>query len=187
MKKYILLLALVFGFQFAKAQDFIATEKYTVVDAITTKQQEYNSTTLSVVKSEDTSKKVATLKITDIDLFDEIEITVLNNPNLENIHEVIKVELTYIACCANSESYYYLATKDGDFVSLPSIENVYCDIPQATLHYIFPNQKYGQEDTILTTAINYTESYKIKNIEILKSFAWNNDDFDSKDAITALQ
>ncbi len=187
MKKYIILLALAFGFQFTKAQEFTATEKYMVVDAITTKQQEYGSTTLSIVTSEDTSKKVTTLKVTDIDLFDEVEITVLNKPNLYNVTEVIKVELTYIACCANSESYYYLATKDGDYVSLPSIENVYCDIPQATLHYIFPNQKYGQEDTILTTAINYTESYKIKDIEVLKSFIWNDDDFNSKDAITALQ
>ncbi len=186
MKNYIIILALVFGFQYAKAQDFQETDKYIAVNKLTTKQQEYGFSLIDIVATNDASNKIATIEIEDFDLFEGLNVTTLSNPNLKNISEVIKVDVEYVACCAHVETYYFLATTDGDYVSLPAIENVYCEDTLASNHYTFPSQTFGKENTILTTKAHYNEAYDIKDIEVLKQMVWddNYNDFDNSYAVT---
>ena len=65
-------------------------------------------------------------------------------------------------------------------------EPEYAYEPISDIHYIFPNQSFGKEGTILRAALQYTEKYTIKDIKVLRSIAWNDDDFDTEDAITAI-
>lgn len=185
MKKYSIILALIFGFQFVIAQEFTTTEKYVAVNELTTKQQEYTFRLVNIVAANDSSKKIGTIEIEDLDFFEELEITTLPNPNLDNVNEVIKVEVVYLACCAHTETYYFLATNDGEYTTLPFLENVYCDIEDTLTQYIFPNQEYGQKNSILTSAVKYTQTNTIKDMDILKKIVWNDDDaFDYEYAVT---
>ncbi len=184
--KNIILLAFTFTLYVTNAQDFNTTEKYTLMNARSIGQEEEGLAQIDLVSSEDSSKTIAIVDITELELLENIRVTVLSEPNLEDINEIVKVELEYSACCVSTDTYYFLVTKENDFIALPRIENVYCDAPQIDTHYVFPNQTYGQEGKILKAELQYTETYTIKDIEVLQSFVWNDDDFDYQDAITAI-
>jgi len=181
MKNLITLLIIAFSFQFTNAQEFIETEKYTITGITKTKQQEYTSSLFNVVLAEDNSVKIATLSIQDIDFLEDIDVSVLANPNLDNIEEVIKVDVNYNTCCTHTETYYFMVTDENDFISLPHIENAYCEDTVSEVKYIFPAQTLGKENTILKTAVNFTESFTIQDILILQSFVLNDDNFDNYD------
>ncbi len=183
--KNCILLAFALCFFTAQAQDFKTSEKYALVNQRTIGQEEEGGALIDLVVADDTSNVVATIKIGELELFEGIQISVLLNPGLETITEILKVEVEYAACCSGTQSYYFLVNNEQEYTALPLLENVYCDMPQADTHYIFPSQAHGKEDIILRAELHYTEKYTIKDIKVLQSFVWNDDDFDYEDAITA--
>ncbi len=185
MKKFILL-ACVLGLYTANAQKFKETEQYTIVQEQLIGQEEEGMALMGLVASDDTSKTITLLNIVELELLEEVHITRLSNPGLKDISEILKVELEYAACCSSTETYYFLVTDANDFIALPRIENVYCDMPQSDEHYIFPSQMHGQEGMIVKVEMQYTKTHTIKDIKVLQSFAWNDDDFDYEDALTAI-
>ncbi|WP_339724429.1 hypothetical protein [Maribacter stanieri] len=185
MKNLILFIA-VLSVYITNAQEFQLTDTYNVANQRTIGQEEEDTWVLDVIVSENPGNSLGTLTISDFGLLDEIRISVLKNPELENISEVLKVTLEYSACCASTEEFYYLVTNDNDFIALPSVKNEYGYEPISDIHYIFPNQSFGKEGTILRAALQYTETYTIKDIKVLRSIAWNDDDFDTEDAITGI-
>ncbi|APQ16136.1 hypothetical protein A9200_10830 [Maribacter hydrothermalis] len=168
------------------AQEFQLTDKYDVTNQRSSGQQEEDIWLVDVIVTNNPESHVATLSISDFGLLDEIRISVLSNPDLEDINEILKVTVEYNACCSSTEEYYYLVSNDNDFISLPGIKNEYAYEPITDIHYIFPNQLFGKEGTILRAALQYTETATIKEIKVLRSIAWNDDDFDTEDAITAI-
>ena len=189
MKNSILLtltfLACTFGLSTTNAQEFQTSEKYSVVNERIVGQEEEGISQIDLVASEDNSKTIAILDISAIELLEEAHITILTEPNLGAIHEILKVELEYAVCCTVTDTYYFLVTNENDFVALPKLENEYCGETQVDTHYIFPSQKYGKEGTILKAELQYTDTYTIKDIDVLQSIVWNDDDFDYEDVITA--
>jgi len=183
MKNLMTLLIAVICFQFTNAQEFIKTKKYTITNKTNTKQQEEDITLFDVAVTKDNSIKVATLSILNIDFLEDIDISVLPKPNIENIEEVIKVTINYSTCCSHTETYYFMATEDKNYVSLPYLESLYCEGTVSETEYIFPVQTLGKENTILIATINSTETNTVKNVEILQSFVLNDDEFIDNDEI----
>ncbi len=180
-----ILLVFTFCILTVQAQEFKTTEKYALANERSTGQEEEGSALIDVMVSSDTSNPVATIKIDELELFEGIQITVLPNPGLEKITEILKVTVEYAACCSGTQTYYFLVSDEQEFTELPLLENVYCDTTLADTHYIFPSQEFGREGTVLQAELHYTEKYTIKDIKVLQSFVWNDDDFDYEDAITA--
>lgn len=187
MKNYILFIVFAFGFFTVNAQEFKETKKYIAKHEIDKKQQEFLTTQIQIIALDETSEKVATVAISDSDLFEELRISVLASPELKDIHEIIKVELEYHAYSVEIDTYYFLVTNKGAYIALPKVTKVYDDILQPIEDYIFPTQKHGQEETIIRAEFKYTKNYTIEEIEVLKSYAWNDDDFGSEEAVTAIQ
>jgi len=186
MKNLIILLITILSFQFTNGQEFTKTNKYTVANRMDTKQQEYATALFDIVSTEDEAFKIATLSILDIDFFENVEISLLSNPNLEKIDEIIKVDINYGTCCNHVETHYFMITDDKDSISLPYVENEYCENTSSEVQYIFPIQALGQEPVILKTELNYTEKQIIKSHKTLQSFAWNDDDFIDNESIAYL-
>jgi hypothetical protein len=184
--KNLILFAFILGVCVTNAQEFQLTDKYNVTNQRMNDQELEDSWLVDVIVSENPGNRLGTLTISDFGLLDEIRISVLKKPELENVSEVLKVTLEYSACCASTEEFYYLVTNDNDFIALPSVKNEYAYDPISDIHYIFPNQSFGKEGTILRAALQYTETYTIKDIKVLRSIAWNDDDFDTEDPITAI-
>ncbi|WP_282161012.1 hypothetical protein [Ulvibacterium marinum] len=188
MKKIVTVFAIALGCFTINAQEFTATERYIVMNERSNEQKEENGPALiDLVATDDPSDPIATLRIAEQELLEEVHITSLRAPGLEGIAEILKVELAYSACCISTDTYYFLVSEDNDFISLPRLENVYCEGSEADTHYIFPSQAYGQEGTILQAKKHYTTTYEVKDIEVTQSFVWNDDDFDQEEAISAIK
>ncbi|WP_109433894.1 MULTISPECIES: hypothetical protein [Aquimarina] len=176
MKNVAIIIILFQSFQFVNAQQgFAETQNFLVTTEIMNQDQEHPSYVINLVRSEDDSQKISTLTIEDTELFEDIFITTLENPGLEGISEVIKMEIEYLACCAHVEAYYYMVKEDNTIVALPELRNVYCENSDTDFQYIFPNQEYGIKGNILETQTFYKETVKdIKYVNLKQSFAWNN-------------
>jgi hypothetical protein len=185
MKK-LTLFAFILGVCVTNAQEFQLTDKYNVTNQRSIGQEEEDTWAIDVIVSENPSNSLATLSIQDFGLLDEIRISVLDNPGLDDITEILKITIEYNTCCASTEEFYYLVSNENDIIALPSVKNEYAYEPISDIHYIFPNQSFGKEGTILRAALQYTETYTVKDIKVLRSIAWNDDDFGTEDAITAI-
>ncbi|TVZ14776.1 hypothetical protein [Maribacter sp. MAR_2009_72] len=185
MRKFIFL-AFVFCVCATNAQEFKLTDIYDVANQRTVGQEEEDTWAVDIIVTNDPEKSIATLNIADFGLLDEIRISVLEEPALEGITEILKITLEYNTCCASTEEQYYLVTADYDVIALPSIKNEYGYDPISDIHYIFPNQPFGKEGTILRAVVQYTETHTIKDISVLRSIAWNDDDFGQEEALTAI-
>ncbi|WP_109302605.1 hypothetical protein [Aquimarina sp. AU474] len=177
MKNVAIIIILFQGFQFLNAQKgFIKTEKYLVTTEITDQEQDFPAYIVNLVRSDDSSEKISTLTINDTELFEDIFITTLENPGLEGISEVIKMEVEYLACCAHVESYYYMVEENGNIVALPELNNVYCEDSDTDFQYIFPTQEYGIAGNILQTQTFYKNTTDIKYVNLKQSYAWNDNE-----------
>lgn len=177
MKNTIIFFALLIGLQFSNAQDFQESKKYSIKANLKTKNQEYDNYTFDLIKSNDNSKKVTTFTINEIDLFEDVFISTLENPGLDGVSEIIKVEIEYIACCANVETYYLLVTEENNIISLPQLDNVYCENTDTVLQYNFPNQEHGALGSIVKNEVLYTDLGEIESVTRIQKFTWYDDDF----------
>ncbi|MFD2562836.1 hypothetical protein [Aquimarina rubra] len=175
MKKIIVFFILILGFQFMKAQSFQNTGKYAAVTEIKENGSEQPTCIVNLTRLGGISEDLATFTINDIELFEDIFITTLENPGLEGISEVIKMEVEYLACCAQVESYYFLVTDDSNtIIPLPQLTNVYCENADTDTQYTFPNQEYGIKGNILETETLYKETSEIiKYVNLKQSLTWN--------------
>lgn len=187
MKNLITILILTFASQFINAQKFIETDRYVVVNKVTEKQQEYTAF-FDIISIGNNAQKVTTIGVSDLDTFDGIVINVLPNPNLENIKEIIRIDTNYSACCGHTDAYYIMVTDDNDFISLPKIENTYCDEAVSEVQYIFPKQAFGKENMVIKTEITYSANIEnVKSTKILQSLVWNDDIFNDGETIAYSQ
>jgi len=177
MKKIILTLVILISFQWLPAQEFVKTKEYQIVEKNKVKESEYTPHVFQLVSTAPDGPAIATYEVTFNDTFEEIEISVLDNPELEGVDRVIKVDLIYAACCTSEETYYYLAKDNGDFIGLPKVENVYCGSEATLQSYIFPNQTFGIEGAVLKKKVAYTSAKEIKKIETIQQIVWNDSDF----------
>ncbi|WP_108868854.1 hypothetical protein [Aquimarina aquimarini] len=191
MKNIAIIIILFQSFQSTIAQHvFTQTEEFEVSTKVMKKENTPPSYRINLVHSDkkDTDN-IATFTIEDTDLFEDVFVTSLNNPGLEGVSKVIKMEIEYLACCAHVEAYYYLVKEDNTTVLLPELKNVYCENSDTDLQYIFPNQKYGIEGNILKTETIYQETETttdIKYVNLKQSYAWNDGDVIKKSKTTAI-
>ena len=81
--------------------------------------------------------------------------------------EVINIEFSYTGCCSSIYDNYTLMGDDGNYENLAELYNVHCDGPEPELDYIFPNEKFGQEQVILKAIKKYIDFDIIDSIEIV--------------------
>lgn len=173
MKKIIVFFVLILGFQFMKAQSFQKTEKYKAVTEIKENGTEQLTCIVNLVRLGGISENVFTFEVKDIELFEDIFITTLEKPGLEGISEVIKMEVEYLACCAEVDSYYFMVNDENELIKLPHLTNVYCENSNTDSQYTFPTQEYGISGNILETETLYKETSEKKYVNLIQSFIWN--------------
>lgn len=177
MKNVIICFILLIGFQFMKAQSFQETVKYIVKTEIKEDGSEFPSRVVSLLSRGGISEELVTLTINDSELFEDIFITTLENPGLDGVSEVIKMQVEYLSCCAEVESYYYLIKEDNEIIPLPHLTNVYCDNTNTDSQYIFPNQPHGLENSIRETEFSYSDDFEIAYTNVKQNFTWENNEF----------
>lgn len=174
MKNVAIIIILFQSFQFVYAQKgFIETENYIVTTEIKDQGKDNPAYIVNLVRADESSDTISTLTISDTELFEDIFISTLENPGLEGISEVIKMEVEYLACCAHVESYYFMVGENNDVIELPELKNVYCEDSDTDFQYIFPNQEFGITGNILQTQTFYKNASDVKYVNLKQSYAWN--------------
>ena len=186
MKNSIIFFILLISFQFMNAQSFNKTDKYKVVTEIKENGTEFPTYVVNLVRSGGISEKLSTVTIDDTELFEDIFITALENPGLEGVSKVIKMEVEYLACCAEVNSYYYMITDDNQLVLLPELTNIYCENGNTNSQYTFPSQEYSVKGNILQTETLYNKTSKSNDVSLKNSLTWNDNKFEHSANNTAI-
>ena len=175
MKNLILILVLFNSILFANAQEFESTDAYEVSIKPIVNDKEQTLFNASVVMTSNPETVVTNFKIISPDRIKSMSIQTLKQPDLLDVVEIIKMELTYSEPQAYTISKYVLVKNDQSYVDLPAIVNMTENLPKSDTLYAFPNQAFGEANKIVILEINFNEAELIENIEVLKAFAWNDD------------
>lgn len=176
MKNITILFVLLIGFQFMKAQSFQKTEAYAATTEIKKNGSELPTYLVNLVRLGGISEKLTTITINDAEPFEDIFISTLENPGLEGISEVIKMEIESITCCAQVDTYYFMLTKQNTIIALPKLQNVYCENSDTDFQYTFPSQLFGMKDKIIETETLYSGVSEVKYVSLKQSFILNDGD-----------
>lgn len=176
MKLFFTIITLILCFTI-NAQDFTDTNHYRLTDyskILNTTKIDYNkSFEIALIKDDEPLVKLISLSKNDLDLFLDTKIDVLKNPDLNNIKEVIRVRFEFLDTCIKFETQYFLVTYEDLLIKLPVLSYSQCEQDaNKQIEYLFPNQKFGKENTIIQSLSFINEENVIESIKIKKLIIW---------------
>lgn len=176
MKNILFIIAVVFTTQLSFAQDFEPTNDYHIALENSLSENEEVNVRALLQSTANAQENLSFFPVVSGENINEIVISTLENPVLNGVKRVIKIDVKYIEYCTYTISNYILETVKGDFISLPMLTNENCDDEPKQLVYLFPSQAFGKENQILTSQIEIEES-TIKTASQEDSFIWNDDSY----------
>lgn len=158
------------------SQEFKTSTMYQITDfksqLDTNKNETSKQIELFLFKDGQAITKLINLDKDDLDFYLDATIKVLENPTLTNVKQVIKVEFEFLSCCSNYESLYFMVTNNDELIKLPQLDYMQCEYATDKMEYIFPNQKFGQANTILTTESFLDEHQETESVTIVSTKNW---------------
>lgn len=176
MKNILLIFAIIFTTQISFSQDFKPTTKYILALENSLSENEDISIKALLQATNDTGKNLSFFPLVSGENINEVVISTLENPVLNGVQRVIKIDVKYIEYCTYTISNYVLETTKGDYISLPMLTNEDCNDEPSQLVYLFPSQAFGKDNQIITSQI-MVESNTIKAATNEDSFIWNDDSY----------
>ena len=179
MKRIITLITLfisltIFSQEFKTSLDYTITNFKSELNK--TKNKHAKQLEVYLYKNDEPITKLINLDKDDLDFFMDVTVQVLENPNLKDVKQIIKIEFEFLACCSSYESLYFIQTTDNEIVKLPQLDYMFCEYATDKMEYVFPAQKFGQENVILTTTSYLDISQKTESIAILNTQIWEEKD-----------
>ena len=184
MKNYILIIVLLASLNLVTAQEFEATTAYTVSINGNLDAQEIVQNNATLATGVERSIVLTTFPVEAVENIHNISVSELENPGLEGVIKVLKIETSYVEYCSYLVSQYLLVTTNGDYISLPSLGNTRCNDTKTEVRYLFPNQKFGKANQIVRAEVGYTETTSVSTSVTQQIFIWNDDDFGTMGAIS---
>ena len=176
MKNILLIIAVIFTAQLSFSQDFEPSNKYILALENALSENEDVSIKALLQATNDAEENLSFFPLVSGENINEVVISTLENPVLNGVQRVIKVDVKYIEYCTYTISNYILETKKGDFISLPMLTNEDCNDEPSQLVYLFPSQAFGKENQIITSQI-MVEANTVKAATQEDSFIWNDDSY----------
>ncbi len=175
---------LLLGCQFVNAQEFKETNAYIVSMNGETNKQETLATKAVLQRQSETTIALTSFPLEAAQTMNSVKVTELDNPGLNGVKKVLKIDAKYTEYCAYIVSQYILVTNDGDYISLPRIGNTMCNDSTSEIKYIFPNQKFGKANQIVRSEVGISNTTTISEATTQETFSWNDDDFGTSGAIS---
>lgn len=125
------------------------------------------------LRNRNNHKNLVTFPISELEFYEGTTLKVNHIKTLQNIFKLVRVVLTYGACCSSTYEYFYLVGKNNRLIELPKIENSHCDGPEPYFDYIFPNDFKGEKGKIIYAELYPDLNGKIKKVDVIKRFSWN--------------
>ncbi len=176
------LIALVFS-QVLVAQQFEDTQDYRLVMETAYDKEMPEEGTMYLTAFQDPSQKLVPFEIY-LESFEQATVTVLKNPKLAGVKEIIKVEVEYIACSSYIEKHYFLVKDNGFWTALPPVHTAFYEGPIEYNDYIFPTQQFGRVGQVVKANFKLDQNFAVETIVIQQSFSFI-DDQSPSEGITA--
>lgn len=184
MKNFAIIIVLLAGLSSVSAQEFEAATAYSVSINGSLEGQELDQNNVTLTTGVERSIILTTFPVEAVENIQNISISELENPGLEGVTKVLKIETSYVEYCSYIVSQYVLLTTNGDFISLPSLGNTHCNDTTSEVRYLFPNQKFGKANQIVRAEVGYTNTASVSTSMTQQIFIWNDDDFGTMGAIS---
>jgi len=184
MKKFAIIIVLLAGLSSVTAQEFEATSVYSVSVNGSFNEQEQDQNNATLASGVEKSITLITFPVEAVESIQNIAISELQNPRLDGVTKVLKIETSYVEYCSYVVSQYILVTTNGDYISLPSLGNTLCNDTKSEVRYVFPNQKFGKANQIVRAEVGYTKTTSASTSVTQQIFIWNDDDFGTMGAIS---
>ena len=178
MKNILLIIAVIFTAQLGFSQDFEPTKDYIIALENSLSENEEVQVRAILQAKNNAQEDLSFFPVVSDENIKRILISTLENPVLNGVKRVLKIDVKYIEYCTYTISNYILETEKGDYISLPMLTNEDCDDEPSQLVYLFPSQAFGKENQILTSQI-VLEEHTIKEASQEDSFIWNDDTYGS--------
>ena len=122
-----------------------------------------------LVNSSDQTDHLKAYNIVNVDLFDSVLVREWIDPGYKNVERILWVQFEYAACCYDYEVHYYLVTKKGNLVPLPSIYYSMCDYPGEIEEY-----EYHPDEGVIHHVINmYVGKGQIEESTEVETLFWD--------------
>ncbi|MEM8890970.1 MAG: SH3 domain-containing protein [Bacteroidota bacterium] len=126
-------------------------------------------------KEEDKVEEIAQIdyEYLELNMLEYISLGVKDIEGFENVENIIRVEISHLACCSSNDELYFLESNSQSLSQLPTISNVFCDGEYPRHQYQFPLDAPGQRSLIIHTETEYDLEGNILSREQVQSIAWN--------------
>ena len=158
------------------AQQFDKTDAYNIEIQQIPGEDDTVFASANLYTDDEIPVEITTIPIADFEMINRINITQLKNPGLNGVKKVLKVEVQYIEYCSYYVANYILETEKGGYINLPILTNEDCGDTTTEMVYLFPSQKFGKENEILTSQVIYNSKIVV-DAEMENSFIWNDDNY----------
>ncbi|MCK7589671.1 hypothetical protein M0G43_03720 [Subsaxibacter sp. CAU 1640] len=179
MKNTVKILILILGIQFIHAQEFMTDSTYSVVISEHSTDKESTHSIASVVLTDYPEIVLSSFQVESANRIEHIRVQSLKQPELKDVDDIIRVELSYSEPYFYTISQYVLITNEVESILLPTIVNIGDASSTSETIYVFPNQIFGNVNKIIKLEIVYKESFKVDEVNVLQNYAWNDSDFGS--------
>lgn len=173
MKFIIVMLLLVFGFQFTNAQEFLTDKTYKVVINEVTTDKESSKNVVSIVLTDHPEIVLSSFQIDASPRIQKVHLKNLKQPQLNNVDNIIQVDLFYLEPYAYTISQYILIMNDTESILLPPVVNIESNEHSSETLYVFPSQIFGDINKITKLEIVYKDSFNVDKVKVLQNYAWS--------------
>lgn len=90
------------------------------------------------------------------------------------IKEVVRLKVSYLACCSSEYSYYFLVTVQDKYIPLPRFKDVHCDGPEPHQAYKFTLTEVSSDEKIELVRSYPDRDYNIDSTKLLKTYHLQN-------------
>lgn len=173
MKNLIKILILAFGIQYVNAQVFQRDSTYIVIVNTLESDKEASMTIASLVLQEHPEIVVTTFEIEASNRIEHIQVQSIKNPELKDVDDIIRVDLSYSEPYPYIISQYILMTNEVESILLSPIVNIHDSNSNKETVYVFPNQVLGNTNKISKMQITYEDGFEIEHVNVLQNYVWN--------------
>jgi len=103
----------------------------------------------------------------------EYSLEIMPITDLAKFEIILKVEIISTACCSSIFTYYNLLDKKKFNYELVGIYNTHCDGIEPRIDYMFPNQEFGECETVLKVRKFNNYSSELDSIQVLSKLHFN--------------
>jgi len=107
------------------------------------------------------------------EFFDGHFLEISFDQKITGIDHVIRLTTSYLACCSDKTSYYFLVSRNNNYMPLPAYSETFCDGPEPYKEYIFDKdlirltQFFPNHENELDSA-KMIVTYKLENGQLIE-------------------